>query len=176
MITTRRVLLTALSAGAIALVAGCTGTYGYETAVYSKGYDDGYYYSQPTMVGVHDGVWAVEGRQYPVFYSSGFYWRYDNDRWYRSPYLDSGYTYVRPRVVPYSVRRIDRPRRYIRYHAPVRERVRVVPRTHIRGSVGVRHDGRRHIQRDRRHIERDRRVVHPRERRGVRQRHHRRVH
>jgi hypothetical protein len=143
----------------VAALAGCTGAgyAGYTTTgtVYAeKTYDDPYYDTQPTMVPVHGGVWVVEGRSHPVFYSSGAYWRYDNGYWYRSSYVDDGYVRVRAGVVPRPVVRIDRPTRYVRYRAPVRARVRVVPPAHVRGRVDVR----------RPHDDRDRVRVRPRDR------------
>lgn len=116
--------------GLMVVLVGCTGRYraqGYATTTVSA----------PRMVAVSDGVWVVEGRSEPVFYSDQAYWRYDNGAWYRSSYVDGGFVHVQAGVVPVYVRSIERPRAYVRYRAPARAQVRVVPRTHVRGNVRV---------------------------------------
>ncbi len=71
----------------------------------------------PNMAYVDDGVYVMENYQYPVFYTDGFYWRYWGNRWYRSRYHRGGWAFVGTRYLPARVRRIRRPRRYIRYRA-----------------------------------------------------------
>ena len=153
---TRRITILALAAGTVALVAGCTGRATYRataSTTYSKPSGYAYVHTQPRMALVHDGVWVVEDRSHPVFYSHGHYYRYDSGVWYRSSYVNDGFVRVRVGAVPRAVLRIDRPRRYVHYHAPARRSVRVVPRGHIHGQVRVRHDDDRHrrIDRDRGH-------------------------
>ena len=154
----RRIISIALFAGGAAALAGCSGGVGYTaTATTSsyKPYGDAYYgeaYAQPTMVPVSENVWVVEGRSRPVFFSAGAYWRYDDGTWYRSSYVNDGY--VRVRTVPPYLRQIHRPTRYIRYRAPERSRVRVVPPSDYRGTVRVRRPGDRY---DDRYDRRDRR-------------------
>lgn len=148
----KRIITLALAVGAVALLAGCTGraTYRAQATTYSKP-ADGYavVHTRPTMVHVRPGVWVVEDRSHPVFYSHGHYYRYDSGIWYRSSYVNHGFARVRARAVPHAVLRVDRPRRYRHYQAPVRRSVRVVPRGHIHGRVDVRHDRDRRYQRDR---------------------------
>ena len=157
----RRIIPAALVTGAFVALSGCTGGYGYTATAttYKPGgyYTEGYYaetYAQPTMVPVSENVWVVENRPNPVFFSAGAYWRWDNGTWYRSQYVDDGY--VRVRTVPSYLHRINRPTRYIRYRAPERARVRVVPPGHIRGTVDVRRPGDRRYQRDDRYDRRRR--------------------
>jgi len=75
--------------------------------------------------------------------------------------VNDGFVRVRVGTVPRVVRRIDRPRRYIRYRAPERRSVRIVPRGHIHGRVDVRRDRDRYDRHD------HRRGIERRERRGV---------
>lgn len=135
----RRIVLMAAFGAVVAVTSACTGA-GYATTgtVYTEKTYDPYYYDNVTMVPVRENVWVVEGRHRPVFYGSGAYWRYDNGTWYRSRYVDDGYVRVRGTYVPPTIRGIHRPTRYVRYRAPERTRVRVVPPTHFRGRVDVR--------------------------------------
>jgi len=68
-------------------------------------------YSAPELVYVSPGVQVIADYDYPVFYSSGVYWRYDGGVWYRSRTYRSGWVVTRD--VPVAVRRIDRPSRYV---------------------------------------------------------------
>jgi hypothetical protein len=83
--------------------------------------------SSPSLAYVGPGLWVVEGWNEPVFYSDGYYWRYRDSVWYRSPRWDSGWVYVRPYGVPRIVRGIDRPRVYANYYARPGVRVRTGP-------------------------------------------------
>jgi hypothetical protein len=74
----------------------------------------GHAHAEPVLVWV-DGVWVVEDYQEPVFYHSHYYWRYDGGVWYRSSVHTGGW--VRVDVVPDRVRVIDRPERFVRWHA-----------------------------------------------------------
>jgi hypothetical protein len=94
----------------------------------------------PDMVLIEPGVYVLADYDRPVFYSHGYYWLYSDGYWLRSYSYGSGY--VRVRSVPYGVRRIHRPHRYVRYRptararyyrAPGRDRViRSSSRTHRR--------------------------------------------
>ena len=68
----------------------------------------------PVLVWV-DGVWVVEDYQEPVFYHSHYYWRWYGGVWYRSNVHTGGW--VRVDVVPDRVRRVERPERFVRWHA-----------------------------------------------------------
>jgi hypothetical protein len=109
----------------LALLAGCT--VGYSARARGR------------LVSVSPGVWVVEDRPDPVFYSDDYYWRYQGGVWYRSSYDDRSFVVVQPHTVPVHVRTIDRPQRYIHYQAPARARVRVSPPPHPnRARVHVR--------------------------------------
>jgi hypothetical protein len=93
--------------------AGCYGTSGVATVGYtSDGYYDGYY--SPDLVYVSPGVQVIANYNEPIFYSGGAYWRYYDNRWYRSPYYNRGWVYATP---PYAVRNIHSPYSY-RYYRP----------------------------------------------------------
>jgi flagellar biosynthesis GTPase FlhF len=93
----------------VALVGGCTAT---GSARYSATA------TTPRLVYVSSDVQVIEDYHEPIFYSGNFYWRYDNGVWYRSTYHTRDW--VRVTVVPVSIRRIERPSMYIRYHASAR--------------------------------------------------------
>jgi hypothetical protein len=69
----------------------------------------------PDLVYVSPGVYVIADYDEPVFYSNGYYWLYSDGYWMRSSYHTGGWVTVRS--VPMSVRRIDRPRAYVRYSA-----------------------------------------------------------
>ena len=69
----------------------------------------------PRLVSVSPGVYVVEDYGDSVFYSDGFYWRYDGASWYRSSYYDGGWVTMGYNYVPVRVRGIRRPRSYTRY-------------------------------------------------------------
>ena len=105
---------------AMALVAGCYG----ET-------DVGYratYASSPALVEVEPGVQVIADYDYPVFYSEGAYWRWNNGYWYRSPYYDRGWSVSYN--APVRVRGIQRPWAYTHYRGGARHPV--VVRDHRR--------------------------------------------
>jgi hypothetical protein len=61
------------------------------------------------------GVQVVVDYDYPVFFSDGFYWRYDGGIWLRArDYRHGGWE--RTRDVPARVSRIERPERFRHYH------------------------------------------------------------
>ncbi len=68
----------------------------------------------PDLVYVSPGVQVIADYDYPVFYASNVYWRYDGGVWYRSRSYRGGW--VVTRSVPVAVRRIDRPTAYVHYH------------------------------------------------------------
>jgi hypothetical protein len=70
--------------------------------------------AEPSLVLV-DGVWVVEDYNEPVFYDEGYYWRFYGGVWYRSN-VHTG-NWIRIDVVPGRVRAIDRPTRFVRFHA-----------------------------------------------------------
>ncbi|HUH00958.1 MAG TPA: hypothetical protein VML75_03120 [Kofleriaceae bacterium] len=80
--------------------------------------------AEPEMVYVGPNVWVVENHDEPVFYASDSYWLYRGGIWYRSSYYDRSWVRVGVHVVPGHVRRIDRPRQYVRYRAPANARRR----------------------------------------------------
>ena len=104
--------------------------------------DVGYGYAgpAPAMVAVGPGVQVIADYDYPVFYSDGFYWRYDGGVWYRSGYYSGGWAVAYD--VPVGVRRIDRPWGYAHYRAggPVYANggYRGAPGVYRQGGVEVR--------------------------------------
>ena len=93
--------LLAASLLAAALAVGCAAT------VAADAYG-------PDLVTVSPGVQVIADYDEPIFYSDGFYWRYNSGVWYRSTYYTGGWVYARP---PVAVMRIDRPYAY-RYYRP----------------------------------------------------------
>jgi hypothetical protein len=66
---------------------------------------------------VSPGVQVIADYDYPVFYSDGFYWRYDGGMWYRSGYWNRGWGVAYN--VPVGVRGINRPEAYAHYRGGV---------------------------------------------------------
>ena len=116
--------------------------------------------SDPALVSVAPGVYALTNWGEPVFYSNNSYWLYDDGRWYRSRYYTGGWVRARP---PYAVMRIERPSQYTYYrpdgrriHTDVREE-RVRRDRHRRDRDRYRHDRDRYDDdRDRPRVIRDR--------------------
>ena len=77
------------------------------------------------LVYVSPGVWVVADYHEPVFYHGDAYWLYRGGYWYRSSYYSGGW--VRVRAIPPRVRRIHRPRTYVRYRARPGVRTRRAP-------------------------------------------------
>ena len=73
----------------------------------------GYGYAGPQLAYVGPGVQVIADYDYPVFYSDGFYWRYDGGLWYRSGFYDRGWGVSYN--VPYAVRGIGHPEGYAHY-------------------------------------------------------------
>jgi hypothetical protein len=96
-----------------AMLGGCytTGEVGYRATYAGPSAD--VYVGTPDLVTVSPGVQVVADYDEPVFYTDGFYWRFDNGGWYRSNNYATGWFYVdRP---PVTVLRIDRPYAYAHY-------------------------------------------------------------
>ena len=68
----------------------------------------------PDLVDVSPGVQVIADYNYPVFYSDGLYWRWDNGLWYESPYYYGGWGYAYN--VPLGVRGIYNPGGYAHWH------------------------------------------------------------
>ena len=76
-------------------------------------YGGGVAVSTPDLVEVSPGVQVVADYDDSVFYSDGFYWRYDGGNWYRSGYWNRGWGVSYN--VPVGVRGINRPEAYAHY-------------------------------------------------------------
>lgn len=83
----------------------------------------------PRLVWVTPGIWVVEDAPYAVYYADGFYWRYADGYWFRSPYYNDGFLRVRVDLVPRVVIGSYHPR-HVRYHAPVHATARPIVRDH----------------------------------------------
>jgi hypothetical protein len=102
----RTILISALFATA---AAGC---YSEEPDVaYGGGGDT---YAAPGLVEVSPGVDVIADYDYPVFYSDGFYWRYDGGIWYQSGFYNRGWGVAYN--VPFGVRGIRNPGGYAHFH------------------------------------------------------------
>jgi hypothetical protein len=75
----------------------------------------------PDMAYVSPDVQVVTDYDYPVFYSGGAYYRYDNGVWLRSHRHDRGY--IRATGVPRGVLSIRTPGAYVHYHRGMANRV-----------------------------------------------------
>lgn len=96
---------------AVVAISGCYYSDPQVSARYSAGY--GYGYATPELAYVGPGVQVVTDYDYPVFFSDGYYWRYDGGLWYRSGFYNRGWAVSYN--VPYAVRGISRPEGYVRY-------------------------------------------------------------
>src|SRR5262249_7230450 len=88
---------------AAALAAGCYGSTDVSGTVVT-----------PDMDYVGPDVQVVADYDYPVFYSGGVYYRYDNGVWLRSRFHDRAY--IRATAVPRAVLTIRSPETYRPYH------------------------------------------------------------
>ena len=102
-------LRTSLILGGLLALATATGCYARGSTRVSASY------ATPDLVYVSPGVQVVADHDYPVFYSQGYYWRYDSGIWLRSRIYNRGF--VRVRSVPVVVRQIRQPHRYVRVRA-----------------------------------------------------------
>lgn len=119
----KRYLLPVMLLGALA-ASGC---YSEEPGV---AYAGSYGYAGPSMAYVGPGVQVIADYDDPIFYSDGFYWRWDSGYWYRSPYYTGGWVTVRD--VPYGIRQVRDPWRYSHYRSGARWNG-----THWEGGVSV---------------------------------------
>lgn len=108
------------------LAAAATGCY----TDADVGYTAGYAAPAPALVEVSPGVQVVADYDYPVFFSDGYYWRYDRGAWYSSPRWGGGWAVSYN--VPGRVRGIRNPRAYVHYRA----RGNVMVRDHRGGYYG----------------------------------------
>lgn len=99
----------------VAALGGCYSEVGYSAGV-STGApvaSGDAYVATPDLVAVSPGVQVVADYDEPVFFTDGFYWRFNDGYWYRSNnYATGWYYYERP---PEVVLRIDRPYAYAHY-------------------------------------------------------------
>lgn len=155
----RTVSLTGALVGLCLLGSACT----VEGQVRTTGY-----VSTPDLVLVEPGVYVVADYSYPVFYNDGYYWRYRDGYWLRSYTYSGGW--ARVRHVPYGVRRIHQPQRYVHYRPHARAHVYRQPvrrgaapqRVHVRDHRSdrryyERRDSPRYDRRDNRRDVRDHR-------------------
>ena len=70
------------------------------------------------MVYISPGVQVIEDYDQPVFYSSSFYWHYNDGVWYQSRSYTGGW--VRVTAAPAAIVRIQQPSMYVHYHASAR--------------------------------------------------------
>jgi len=110
-------LRTSLILGGLLALATTTGCYARGTAGVRASY------AAPELVYVSPGVQVVADYDVPVFYSQGFYWRYNSGVWMRSRIHNRGF--VRVHTVPVAVRGIRYPHRYV--HVRARGHVRQRP-------------------------------------------------
>lgn len=111
-------LMIALALGAGAVTVGCGPANVHVTAT-----------TNPRLVWVEPGVWIVESSPYAVYYSDGYYWRYDGGIWYRSPYYNDGFVRVQLGIVPRIVVGAYRPV-HVHYRAPSHVHARPIVRDH----------------------------------------------
>ncbi len=76
-------------------------------------YSGGAYVTTPDLVTVSPGVQVVADYDDSVFYSDGFYWRYDGGGWYRSNNYAGGFVYWDS--PPQAIITINNPGRYRHY-------------------------------------------------------------
>src|SRR3954468_20073926 len=70
--------------------------------------------TSPDLVEVSPGVQVIADYDYPVFYSDGLWWRYDNGLWYRSNRYYGGWGVAYN--VPLGVRGVYNPGGYAHWH------------------------------------------------------------
>jgi hypothetical protein len=98
-------------------LAGCAGTVHYRGTVAV---------SDPALVEVQPGVYALADADEPIFYNDGFYWLYRDGVWLRSTSYRGGFARVDVYHVPQRIRVIQRPRAYVHF------------RRHHRGNIVIR--------------------------------------
>ena len=103
----------------IVMCAGLYGCYGTTGVTYTSGggyYGGGgteVYATTPDLVEVSPGVQVIADYDTSVFYTDGYYWRFDNGYWYRSGNYANGWVYYGG--APARLRGIDRPYAYSHY-------------------------------------------------------------
>jgi hypothetical protein len=117
----RNSLLHVAASSLLALSIGCTASGRMHTSASV---------STPEMVYINSDVQVISDYQEPVFYTSNYYWRYDNGVWYRSSNYTSGW--IRIQVVPVVIQRIERPASYVHYRG--------------HGNAAVAHDDRKDVK------------------------------
>jgi len=120
----------------LAAAIGASASNGCVARVHGEAHTSAVVESEPSLVLV-DGVWVVEDYDEPVFYDEGFYWRFYGGVWYRSN-VHTG-NWVRVDVVPGRVRAIDRPTRFVHFHAAATAEKRRGPPPHAEAH-GLRGD------------------------------------
>jgi len=120
----------------LAAAIGASASNGCVARVHGEAHTNAVVESEPSLVLV-DGVWVVEDYDEPVFYDEGFYWRFYGGVWYRSN-VHTG-NWVRVDVVPGRVRAIDRPTRFVHFHAAATAEKRRGPPPHAEAH-GLRGD------------------------------------
>lgn len=114
----RTVLLSALVAIGVPVVsAGCGPAHFEATA------------TTPRLVWVAPGIWIVENQAYAQYYADGYYWRYVDGGWYRSPYYDGGFVRIDVGFVPRVVIGSYHPT-HVHYRAPRATQSRPIVRDH----------------------------------------------
>ena len=74
------------------------------------------------LVWIVPGVWALPDSDHEVFYSSGWYWAFHDDHWFRSRGRHHGWGSIHDGRVPRRVRHLERGR-YRHWHPPQHARV-----------------------------------------------------
>src|SRR5258708_6548058 len=122
---------------ASATSAGCLGT-GTADVQYSGTVS----VETPDLVVVSPGVQVVADYDEPIFFSEGFYWRYDNGGWYRSSNYAGGFVFVdAPPSVVLSIQQPERFRHYRPSGYVARHRANVRPEPIVRDHRQVRNEG-----------------------------------
>lgn len=154
-------LAVVLAAGGV----GCTATAGVEAEAQAPA---------PGLVYAEPDVWVVGDAAAPdQYYSDGYYWRFEEDHWYRRPPDNPTWLVVETRVVPQRIVIHEHD-----HHAAIvaRERVRAAPAAQVRAErrSNVMEERQRQAERREDEAERQRQLNESRARLGAeRERHER---